>query len=164
MRRPYRVPGGRLGTVLAMCLPCLTLLVVTTTVSAMAASVGGAIAVGTVVAARLMFRRRGLGGPSPFSTRGGSTVAEEILAYEAGPAGRRVEQRTGGAGGSGVAGLAWDIKDPRQRDSEKGWLGQDDRDAGRGAAAAGDGPGVGGGDIDTVLGKAGNGAKGPPMS
>ncbi|CAM9520311.1 unnamed protein product, partial [Laminaria digitata] len=58
VHRPYRVPGGRLGAALAVGLPCLTLIVVSTTVTMPAASAGGVIAVGTVFAAHLMFRRR----------------------------------------------------------------------------------------------------------
>lgn len=164
MRRPYRVPGGRLGAVLATGLPCLTLLVVTTTVTAMAASVGGVIAVGTVIAARLMFRHRSLGETSPFSRRGGATVAEEILAYEADAGGAWDEDQTLGGEGGGAAGLAWDIKVPRHRDGDKGWLGQGARDARRGEVARDDGPGVSGGEVGVVSEEEeeGNRAKGPP--
>ncbi|CAM9472309.1 unnamed protein product, partial [Hapterophycus canaliculatus] len=49
LRRPYRVPGGRVGAALAMGLPCVTLLVVTMTIAAPAAGVGSVIAVATVV-------------------------------------------------------------------------------------------------------------------
>lgn len=149
---------------MAVGLPSFTLLVVTTTVTAMAAIVGGVIAVGTIVAARVMFRHRTLGDSrSPFS-RGTPTVAEEILAYEAGTSGTWDEELTLGGGGGGAAGLAWDIQVPRHKGAEKGWLGQDVRDAGRGAAAR-VGPGVSGGDVDAVSGaEHEDGAKVPPQS
>lgn len=58
LHRPYRVPGGRVGTALALGLPCITLMGVITTVNAPAAGVGVAIALGTVIAAQVMFQRR----------------------------------------------------------------------------------------------------------
>lgn len=145
-----------------MGLPCCTLLVVTTTVTAMAASVGGVIAVGTIIAARLMFRHRSLGdSSSPFS-RGRPTVAEEILAYEAETSGAWDEELT--LGGE-AAGMAWDIKVPRHRNSENRWLGEGGHGAGRGAAVR-HGPGVSGGDVDADLGggEQEGGADEPPRS
>lgn len=96
LRRPYQIPGGRLGAVLVMALPCATLVAVAMTIAAPAAGFGSVIAAGTVVAAHVVFRRRALRREAA-----GEVYVEAFSAAHVG-------DDNGGTGRG--EGLAWEVK------------------------------------------------------
>ncbi|CAM9381740.1 unnamed protein product [Ectocarpus fasciculatus] len=140
LRRPYRVPGGSVGAALALGLPFLTLTVVAMTTAVSAAGVGSLIALSTVVAVRVMFRRAG---------RGGSAVVGDTT-------GREEE-----------GGLVWDVKVGESKVGERRVEEPCEADCGGPGASAADNddppPPGGGGGVDPVSNEAEVGPNsGPP--
>lgn len=141
LRRPYRVPGGSVGAALALGLPFLTLTVVAMTTAVSAAGVGSLIALSTVVAVRVMFRRAG---------RGGGAVAGDTTGREE-------------AGGS-----VWDVKVGESKAGERRVEEPCETDGGGPGASTGDNDapppsGVDGRGVDPVSDEAKVGPNsGPP--